>query len=247
MKIVIDGNIGSGKTTQLDMLEKKGWLVQREPINEWPLELFYKDKSRWALLLQLKILQTLQPMNYPQVVYERCLLSARHVFWEYLVQKNLVCAEEDKVYCNQYSKDAWYPDVYIFLSKHPEVAYQHIQTRNQPGDTGVTLEYLQDLDILYSRMLMNIPCVVHIINAHQTPEAIHSQILSLLQLYGTMHVPHTRWEKMQKAVSDRWKMLRTSFPDMCNMSRPRTKSQFSWGEKTLMHPLLPHELYNDLV
>ena len=57
--IAVAGNIGSGKTTQLDLLERKGWSVKREPIDEWPLDLFYKDKSRWALLLQMKILQVL--------------------------------------------------------------------------------------------------------------------------------------------------------------------------------------------
>jgi len=41
-RVVIDGNIGSGKTTQLGLLEKKGWKVRRDPIDEWPLEEFYK-------------------------------------------------------------------------------------------------------------------------------------------------------------------------------------------------------------
>lgn len=31
MKVVIDGNIGSGKTTQLDLLEMRGYRVRREP------------------------------------------------------------------------------------------------------------------------------------------------------------------------------------------------------------------------
>jgi predicted ATPase len=41
MKVVIDGNIGSGKTTQLGLLEKAGYIVRREPIDQWPLEEFY--------------------------------------------------------------------------------------------------------------------------------------------------------------------------------------------------------------
>jgi hypothetical protein len=116
MKVVIDGNIGSGKTTQLNLLEQKRWTVQREPIDNWPLELFYKDKSRWALLLQMKILQTLQPVETKDVIiYERCLLSTRYVFWEHLLQKKLVRPEENDVYCYQYDKDTWFPDLYIFL------------------------------------------------------------------------------------------------------------------------------------
>jgi hypothetical protein len=40
MKIVIDGNIGSGKTTQLGLLEQKGWKLRREPIDKWPPQRF---------------------------------------------------------------------------------------------------------------------------------------------------------------------------------------------------------------
>jgi hypothetical protein len=43
MKIVIDGNIGAGKTTQLNLLESKGFKVHREPIEKWPLELFPQE------------------------------------------------------------------------------------------------------------------------------------------------------------------------------------------------------------
>jgi deoxyadenosine/deoxycytidine kinase len=218
MKVVIDGNIGSGKTTQLNLLEKKGWTVQREPIDEWPLELFYKDKSRWALLLQMKILQTLQPVKTKDVVvYERCLISTRHVFWEHLLQKNLVRPEEHEVYSCQYEKDAWFPDVYIFLSKTPEVAFEHIKKRKQSGDSGVSLDYLQDLDVLYARMLINVPCKVHVINAHQSPEDIHQQILSLLKLYG-MYVSDDGRTKVQTSGAHQREVLCTSFPNMCSLS-----------------------------
>ena len=218
MKVVIDGNIGSGKTTQLNLLEQIGWTVQREPIDEWPLELFYKDKSRWALLLQMKILQTLQPLkNKGVVVYERCLLSTRHVFWEYLVKYKLVRPEEHDVYCHQYEKDVWYPDVYIFLSKTPELAFEHIKKRKQSGDSGIYLSYLKDLDVLYGRMLTNVPCKVHVINAHQPPEDIHQQILSLFKLYG-MHVSDSGRSEMQTSGTHQRQVLCTPFTNMCNLS-----------------------------
>jgi predicted ATPase len=38
MRVVIDGNIGSGKTTQLELLERKGWFIQKEPIRFMALE-----------------------------------------------------------------------------------------------------------------------------------------------------------------------------------------------------------------
>lgn len=218
MKVVIDGNIGSGKTTQLNLLEKKGWTVQREPIDQWPLDLFYKDKSRWALVLQLKILQTLRPVKTKQpVVYERCLLSTRHVFWEYLLQHGLVTPEEHDVYCAQYQKDVWFPDVYIFLSKSPELAYEHVQKRHQVGDSGVSLEYLRDLDVLYKEMIRNVPCRVHVVNAHQTPEIIHEQILSLLTVDG-VHVSDTGGSEMSTSSAHQRQVLCTPLTNMCRLS-----------------------------
>ena len=50
-KIVIDGNIGSGKTTQLDLLEQQGkYNIKKEPIEKWPLDLYYSDPKRWGFL-----------------------------------------------------------------------------------------------------------------------------------------------------------------------------------------------------
>lgn len=222
MHIVIDGNIGSGKTTQLDLLDAAGWLVKREPLDQWPLELFYKDMSRWALLLQLKILQTIRPESDKGVtVYERCLLSTRYVFWEYLWSKKLVRAEEHDVYENAYEKYKWYPDVYIYLAKKPELAYEHIQTRGQTGDKSVSLEYLKDLDDLYARMLMHVPCHVHVVNAHQSPEEIHAEVLTILSKY-TVRGPDGTWvrksDDRRSKVSKRAPVPCTPFTDMCRLS-----------------------------
>jgi deoxyadenosine/deoxycytidine kinase len=82
MKIVIDGNIGSGKTTQLDILTNENFQVVKEPIEKWPLDLFYSDPERWGFLFQLIILQTLQCLpTDDMVIYERCPLSSKEIFW----------------------------------------------------------------------------------------------------------------------------------------------------------------------
>jgi thymidylate kinase len=130
---------------------------------------------------------------------------------------NLVRAEEHDVYCHQYDKDVWFPDVYIFLSKTPEMAFEHIKKRKQSGDSGVYLSYLKDLDVLYARMLTNVPCKVHIINGHQSPEEIHKQILSLLRLYG-MYVSDTGGAKVQTPSTYQREVLCTPFPNMCRLS-----------------------------
>lgn len=223
MKIVIDGNIGAGKTTQLDILEKKGFRVRREPIDEWPLDLFYKDMARWALTLQLAVMQTHQPIKTKDlVVYERSLLSCRYVFWEYLKANDHVKAIEDVIHERAYNKYGWFPDVYIFLAIDPEEAYEHIQGRKgQAGDTGVTLQYLKAIDKLYLELLMKIPCQVHVVKAYgRTPEQIHEDISRILSLYTIdgVHVSDAGRSKVQKAGSDRRTMLCTPLTNMCRLS-----------------------------
>jgi len=178
MHIVIDGNIGSGKTTQLGLLEKKGWKVQREPIDQWPLDQFYKDTKRWAFLLHMMILKTLQPpkKSGSHVLLERSLMSSRHVFWPVLVKQGCATIDEDRTYSYFYEKCAWYPDLYIYLAKSPEKAFEHIQSRHQAGDSGVSLDYLKKLDVEYKRLVQNVPCKVIVVNAEWSVEEIHLEI-----------------------------------------------------------------------
>ena len=59
--ICIDGLIGAGKSTILEKLKKKGYYVFKENLDEWGyfLDLFYKNKPRWAFTLQIAILNNL--------------------------------------------------------------------------------------------------------------------------------------------------------------------------------------------
>ena len=176
-RIVIDGNIGSGKTTQLGLLEKKGWTVRREPIDDWPLEKFYKDPKKWAFYFHMVILKTLRPLKTKKpVVYERSLLSSRWVFWPILVRQYDLPKEEDELYSKFYDDYYWFPDLYIFLSKSPEKAWDHVQKRGQAGDFGVTLDYIRELDVEYKKLIRSVPCKVIVVNADRTPEEIHDEI-----------------------------------------------------------------------
>jgi deoxyadenosine/deoxycytidine kinase len=218
MKIVIDGNIGSGKTTQLGLLEKKGWQVRREPIDDWPLEEFYKDPSRWAYLLHMRILQTLRPVRSERpVIYERSLLSSRWVFWPVLQRQGHVTPAEHASYDQFYEQHAWYPDLYIFLAKDVELGHKHVTSRGQAGDTGVTLEYMKQLDEEYRKLLMKVPCKVHVLNANRTVEEIHKEICRILA-ENELFFGDGLGDKMQKDGRSRRKVPCTPFTDLCRVS-----------------------------
>ena len=215
MKIVVDGNIGSGKTTQLGLLEKKGFLVFREPIHEWPLQEFYEDKTNGLFPLHMAILRTLRSKG--PGVYERCLMSSRWVFWEWAKSKGPVT--NDDTYNYFYDRHVWYPDLYIFLAKPPEKCYEAIQARGQTGDDFVTLEYLKELDTLYAHMLRNVPCRVHVINAEAPPEEIHDKILNILSHNDQqVLVGDDQRNQMQKSGRSRGEVFCPPFQNMCRLS-----------------------------
>ena len=226
MKFVIDGNIGAGKSTQLGMLERLGLFVKREPIHEWPLDLFYSDMSRWALTLQLAVMQTHQPIKEDwstPVFYERSLLASRYVFWENMKQKDLIKAAEDVVHERAYEKYKWYPDVYIYLASVPIQDYEHIQMRSQAGDKGITIDYLESIHALYEQLVMKMPCRVHVVKTSgRTPEEVHADILDILSQYTTrtngVYVCNARRSEVQKTSPDQRPVLCTPFPNMCRLS-----------------------------
>jgi thymidylate kinase len=215
MKVVVDGNIGSGKTTQLGLLEKKGFMVFREPIDEWPLQEFYEDPKNGIFPLHMAILRTLRPRG--PGVYERSLLSSRWVFWEWAKAKG--ASAHDATYDYFYERHKWQPDLYIFLSKSPEKCLEAIQTRGQTGDGFVTLEYLQELDALYQKLVMKVPCRVHVLNAEAPPEEIHEKILNILSHNEyTVLVGDDERRQVQKPGGHGGSMLCPPFQDLCRLS-----------------------------
>lgn len=219
MKVVIDGNIGSGKTTQLNLLEKRGFRVRREPIDEWPLEEFYKDPKRWSFYFHMVILQTLRPLKTKDVVvYERSLLSSRWVFWPVLLKQNLVTKEEDATYSKFYEQFAWYPDLYIFLSKKPELAWEHIQQRHQTGDSGVTKEYWLELDEEYTKLLKSVPCKIYVVNANRSVEEIHEEISHIISVENELFSANHKRIQVQTEGGRGREVPCTPFQHMCRLS-----------------------------
>jgi deoxyadenosine/deoxycytidine kinase len=217
-RIVIDGNIGSGKTTQLGLLEQKGWEVRREPIDKWPLEEFYQDPKRWAFFFHMVILQTLRPIKSDRpIIYERSLLSSRWVFWPVLVKNGFVTPGEHAMYDKYYEHYSWLPDIYIFLSKDRDLAWEHIQKRGQAGDSGITKEYLEELGVEYENLLRSVPCKVFVVNANRTAEEIHSEICMILT-ENELFVGDPLGSKMQKKGRPGWQVPCTPFTHMCRLS-----------------------------
>lgn len=180
-KIVIDGNIGSGKSTQL---KKLAWLtphkIYQERIDSWPLDDFYRDPRQNALKLQLAVMRSMPRHNGPGI-YERCPQTARDVFWDILIQDGTHLPGDQDKFNTEYNKLGWGPDKFIFIDTPPATCIERIQMgRKQPGDDTIDLEYLERLQRQYEVLWDSITCPKVRIDGTQSADDVHREILSHL-------------------------------------------------------------------
>jgi len=179
MKLVIDGNIASGKTTQLNLLQNNNFNVKREPIEKWPLSLYYSDPEKWGLFFQIIVLKSHSKTESGSCVYERFPGSGTDVFWP--IMKKTQC--EDKVYQEVFKRYGWTPDVYIWIHTTPENCFENLKNRQQSGDNSVTKDYLVSLDKQYKCMFDKLDCLKFEINGDQSKEKVHDEILKIINKY----------------------------------------------------------------
>ena len=161
--IVIEGNIGVGKSTLATNLSAElSYKVFVEPALDNPyLEKFYKEPKKFALPLQLWILQQryqtyLQAAKYLITTGNGVILD-RSVYSD-IVFAN-VCHKEGYINEVGYQKYMlWrrraleclpHPHVMLFLNAPPECCYQRIQSRGRQCEGGVPIDYLRKLHSEY--------------------------------------------------------------------------------------------------
>jgi len=194
MKIAIEGNIGCGKSTALRTLhEATGLRVIPEPLDEWPLEKFYSDPSRYAFEMQQAVLKSYVKRRKLSGIFERCPYSVLEVFWKNHLQSGNATLEEDEMYRRWYLQQPlseWNEDtIIIYIRKSPELCLQHMRERQQVGDDGVSSQLIHRLHNLYehafdvgnaARQNMKI----HVVDGNLSKYQVAQSILEILRVYG---------------------------------------------------------------
>lgn len=175
-RLIIEGNIGAGKSTFLKIVEKhlavEGVL---EPHTKWQsvgdgenlLDLFYKDTKRWSYTFQTYAFVTrvleqeeraLKAQSSVQVL-ERSVFSDRYCFAKNCYEMGLMSALEWQLYKDWFS---WLvegytikPTGFIYLQTDPEVCYDRLVKRNRSEEQSVSLDYLQKLHDKHEQWLIN--------------------------------------------------------------------------------------------
>ena len=195
--VCVLGVIGSGKTTLARALQKV--IIEHlgrceglwEPVESNPLlPLYYKDPERYALSLQIYMLN--RRLEQQRVAQDLALAGISSVqdsslfgdscFVEMLKKDGLLKPEEVDVYSQLFanmSRDVMYPSLVIYLDCEPEVAKQRIEKRGRECEKGISIDYLAklkaELDVLVKEFAAYTH--VHIIdaNADLTREQIEEE------------------------------------------------------------------------
>ena len=161
--VVVIGNIGSGKTTVVELLSKKfeNLSVIQEPVKEWQdlglLDMFYKDKKKYAFSFQtyafasrLALYKEVDWSSTSFVLADSHVVVDRYVFAEELKEEKCISEKEMKIYEKQFSNwkklvpEASEP-TFIYLNTTPEQCLKRIQARERSEENTIKLEYLINL------------------------------------------------------------------------------------------------------
>lgn len=179
MIVSIEGNIGSGKSTILNILRKK---YQRnedvvfvdEPVSEWNkvkdgdksiLELFYHDKEKYSFAFQIlayitrlrKLLEVIESGKYKTIICERSIFTDKYVFAKMLYQQKYINEIEWKSYNYWFDtfKEKTKLDTIIYVNTDPNICFERIKKRNRNGESDIPIEYLNHCHQLHSEWLTN--------------------------------------------------------------------------------------------
>ncbi|MBI9068563.1 MAG: deoxynucleoside kinase [Salinivirgaceae bacterium] len=156
--IIIEGNIGAGKTTLASKIamDYNAKLVLEQFQDNPFLPKFYKEPDRYSFTLELSFLAA----RYKQLNDE---ISSKDLFKnftiaDYYFVKSLIFSrstlEEDEYNLYRQLFNIIYqqlplPNIYVYLHASPEKLLQNIKSRGRDYEAGITLEYLANIQKSY--------------------------------------------------------------------------------------------------
>jgi len=178
--ILLEGNIGAGKSTMGKILKTSGLFdFIEEPVEAWQegfaanlLDAFYSDMERWAFTFQITAFVTraktwqevLALTDHSRVVLERSIFTDRYVFATNSHRLGGMTDAEWQVYCGLWDFLATNycvePECILYYRTPAEICVERMKTRGRSEESGVSLEYLCQLEALHDQWLLEHPDTV---------------------------------------------------------------------------------------
>ena len=164
MHIAVAGNIGSGKTTLVNMLSKHyGWKPQFEAVVSNPyLDDYYKDIKRWSfnmevLFLKERFRNLLEiSQSSDTIIQDRSIYEGVYVFMANNFKMGNLDERDYITYMElfeQMTDVVKYPDLMIYLRSSVPHLVKNIQKRGRDYEQQIPLEYLENLNELYEEFI----------------------------------------------------------------------------------------------
>lgn len=164
MYIAIAGNIGSGKTTLTNMLEKHyGWKKFLEPVDDNPyIDDYYKDISRWALNLEVYFLkQRFKNLleiekSKETIIQDRTIFEGVYVFATNNKNMGNMDERDYDTYMGLFDsmmKVIKMPELMVYLRASVPHLVKNIQKRGRDYEQQMPINYLQGINNLYDEFI----------------------------------------------------------------------------------------------
>lgn len=172
---ILEGNIGVGKSTFLNLLDKacKSVNVVQEPLQNWAsqdfgmslLENFYSDPKRWAYTMETLAMisrsrehMKAQLSTIANQVMERSMYSGHYCFTLNGYEQGFFNKVEWETYNHWveflFTQECKPPQGFIYLESDPEVCHKRMAKRNRDGEQNVPLSYLEQIHSKHEEFLL---------------------------------------------------------------------------------------------
>jgi len=156
--IAIEGNIGAGKTTFCQMLERDfGCKIILEQFADNPfLPYFYENPERYALTVELFFMterhKQLQENLGQQDLFQHLVVSDYYFLKTLLFARHTLSTEEYRLFqrlFNILNTSFPKPELLVYLHRSPENLLQNIQNRGREYEQSITADYLLRIQEAY--------------------------------------------------------------------------------------------------
>lgn len=208
--IMIEGNIGSGKTTAGKKLAAiLNLRLLQEPVDEELLDLFYNDKDRWSFSFQIKMLhsrwamqvsaasETMVAGGFDGAILDRSLWGDL-VFAKALYEAGKMHKKEWEIYLEAVRNMAlvlYPPTVLLYLNARPESCLERIRERGRPQEKDITLEYLQTIHNGYQDLIADSKS-----GAYPWSHAVHYLVVP----WDPRTVSDVEWSRTAEMLRETW-------------------------------------------
>ena len=155
--IVVEGNIGAGKTTFASSVARQNnayFLAEQFEDNPF-LPLFYKEPERYAFQVELTFLvercQQIQQVQQP-TLFHRFIISDFYFNKSLIFSSKTLNSDEYALYKRIYqifNVNLPLPSLYIYLHREVDSLLQHIEKRGRDYERHIQANYLKQVEEAY--------------------------------------------------------------------------------------------------